>query len=126
MIYIKIKNINNSQFRSLATTYAYDMAERMRSNRSGVSGNAYDMIDGTETDPGCTSPCSVTDVAQQDAFEWNQLISQGVNVGGLPSGIGKVTGDGISFAITITWQEQDRDDTGGILTDSDFTLDVQI
>ena len=123
---ISIKNINNSQFRSLATTYAYDMVERMRSNPGGVSSNAYNAIDGSETEPSCTSSCSNAVIAQSDAYQWNSLISQAVNVGGLPNGLGTVTGDGSSFVITISWDEQDRDSSGGLVNNTNFTFDVQI
>jgi len=122
---ISIKNINNSQFRTLATAYSYDMAERMRSNRTGVESDAYDAINGSETEPSCAS-CSASEVAQRDAYEWNQMINQDVIDGGLPQGVGTVTKSGQLFAITISWQEQTRDSEGGTLERVDFTLNIQI
>ncbi|WP_413701427.1 type IV pilus modification protein PilV [Psychromonas sp. KJ10-10] len=56
---ISLKNLNNSQFRSLSTTYAYAMAERMRSNQSAVVAGNYDAIDDSADDPNCTN-CSAS------------------------------------------------------------------
>ena len=120
-----IKNINNAQFHSLATEYAYDMAERMRSNRAAVTSGAYDNIVSTVTDPGCTV-CSTSGMAQFDGYQWNQKIQSDVKTGGLPEGIGTVIKNGNVFNITIAWKEQQRSNTGGRVGDASFTLNVQI
>lgn len=120
---ISLKNINNAQFQTLATTYAYDMAERIRSNRTGLSG--YDSILSTTSDPGCTS-CTSTQMAQLDGFEWNSLIQSAVIDGGLPEGKGTVSKVGSLYNITITWKEQQRTDSGGQVGDASFTLSIQI
>lgn len=94
---------------SQATFLAYDMADRMRANRAGVNADAYDAIDGTETDPGCidsTSGCSPTNLAQYDGFAWGGLLSRV-----LPGGIGTVTEpawstDNTEFRVTVSWIEQ--------------------
>ena len=128
---ISIKNVNNSQFRSLATAYAYDMAERMRSNRGGD----YSDIDTTSiTEPSCVSDdeadsCSVTQMVQLDAYQWAQEISQDVISGGLPTGTGTVTQDSSDddvFNITVAWEEQGRDSDGGKIEDSSFTLTIEL
>ena len=123
-----LKNINNSQFRSLATAYAYDMAERMRSNSVGVSAGSYNNL----TTSGavlttCTSVCNSANVALMDVYEWGEVISQGVVSGGLPSGVGTVNAGTVAgtFNITISWQEQERDSTGGIVSGASFTLAIQ-
>lgn len=120
---ISLKNINNTQFQTLATTYAYDMSERIRSNREGLSG--YDNIQSTVSDPGCTN-CTPTLMAQLDGFEWNRLIQSAVINGGLPEGKGTVTKVGSLYNITITWKEQQRTNSGGQVDDASFTLSVQI
>ena len=122
---ISLKNVNNSQFHSVATIYAYDMAERMRSNRLGVGQGSYNGITGAETDPNCTG-CNPSDMAQLDAFQWNDLIKQNPNKGGLPEGVGTVTKNGNLYQIKIAWKEQGRDSTGGTVATTDFTLSVQI
>ena len=120
---VSLKNINNAQFETLATTYAYDMGERMRSNRDGISG--YNSILSTVSAPTCTI-CTSTDIAQLDGFQWNQLIQSTVINGGLPGGQGTVTRNGTLYDITITWNEQQRTTTGGQVGNASFTLSIQI
>ena len=116
-----LKNINNTQFQTLATTYAYDMAERMRSNREGLSG--YDNILSTVTAPSCTT-CTPTQMAQLDGFEWNSLIQSTVINGGLPEGKGTVTKNGSVYDIEIKWKELQTRDLGD--DNGEITLKVQI
>jgi len=120
---ISLKNVNNTQFRTLATIYAYDMAERMRSNRTALGD--YDGIDGTETDPACY-PCTAAQRAQYDAYEWNSLLSAAANSGGLPSGVGTVVLNSGVYDISVSWQEQGRNDSGGLVENKSFTLSVRI
>lgn len=125
---VSIKNINNSQFRSLATSYAYDMAERMRANRIGVSAGNYNSITTVSAaDPTCTS-CSSAQIAQLDSFQWGQQLSQNVISGGLPSGAGSVSGSVATsvFDIQVTWDEQGRDSSGGTIDIESFTLTIQL
>ncbi len=119
-----LKNINNSQFRTLATAYAYDMAERMRSNRAAILSGDYDAITATVSDPQCSS-CTPAQIAQMDGYQWNQQISQDVNAGGLPEGAGTVTKSGELFNIKVAWQEQQRDSSGGKVGTEEFTLSIQ-
>ena len=129
---ISMKNINNSQFRSLATVYAYDMAERMRSNRDAA--DKYVGIDNnnvTETD--CSSDsCTSTQIAAMDGYQWIEEITHNVISGGLPTGTGTVnreTLEGVSpsvFKITVAWAEQGRDSGGGTIASPSFTLTIEI
>ncbi len=125
-----MKNINNTQFRSLATLYAYDMAERMRSNQAGVQAGDYDSITGNETVVSCTAACVPSAVAQKDAYEWNQFIKNGVNgnpdQGALPNGNGAVSNNGGVFTITITWDEQDQNAAVAGISNESFVLTVEI
>jgi len=128
---VSMKNINNTQFRSLATMYAYDMAERMRSNQAGVIAGNYNSVTGSESAASCAVTCAPAVVAQKDAYEWNQFIKNGVNgnasQGALPNANGAVSGLGNRmFDITITWDEQDRDNTGGTVTTQSFVLRARI
>ena len=123
---ISIKNVNNSQFRTLATDYAYDMAERMRANSSGVDAGEYDDLDtDSASNPNCTA-CSTSEMAKFDEYEWASLISQDVIAGGLPSGQGTVTENSGVYDINISWDEQDRDSDGGLVNTAQFTLSVQL
>lgn len=120
---ISLKNINNAQFHTLATTYAYDMGERIRSNQEGLSG--YNNLLSTVADPSCTT-CTPLLMAQLDGYEWNQLIQSAVIDGGLPEGKGTVTKVGSLYNITITWKEQQRTNSGGEVGDASFTLSIQM
>jgi type IV pilus assembly protein PilV len=123
---ISIKNLNNSQFRSLATDYAYDMAERMRANSTGVEDGDYDALDtSSASDPNSTS-CSTSEIAQLDEYQWAEMLTQDVISGGLPSGSGTVTKNSSVYDITIQWKEQGRDSNGGKIETADFTLTVQL
>ena len=87
--------------RSYASTQAYDIADRMRANRLGISAGNYDAISGTGTDPGCiTTGCTPAQMALYDGWAWNSA-----NAALLPSGSGSVTTDGTTYTITVTWIE---------------------
>jgi len=116
------KNVAGSSYRTLATIYAYDMAERMRTNFAGIGTTAYNNIDGTNvTNPDCTNNCTPTQIARRDAYQWNQAIKSDLSAGGLPKGVGDVTydaGDGM-HKITVKWSETLRSD------DSEATEQLQ-
>ncbi|GLS27919.1 type IV pilus modification protein PilV [Marinibactrum halimedae] len=126
---MSLKNINNSQYRTLATIYAYDMAERMRSNQAGVQNGNYNDIEGEETNPSC-SPCSSVQIAQLDAFQWQQAIQQAAADGGLPAGaLGTVEDvDSIAnaFDISVSWPEQTQDETGSVMDTQEYVFRIQL
>lgn len=119
---VTIKNVNNSQYRTMATLYAYDMVERMRSNKAALS--EYDGVD-TSAGTACGN-CSGSGTAAQDVAYWVAAISQGPEAGGLPDGVGKIDFNGGLHEITIEWDEQTRDDTGGLVEKQSYTLTVDI
>jgi type IV pilus assembly protein PilV len=148
---VSLKNINSSQFRTLATAYAYDMAERMRSNQAAVAAGSYDAIVATVTEPSCASwtapdlpelpqldasACTVPELAQLDGSLWNQQIKHGdylmrLAQGSdaltkLPEGTGTVTKNGNVYDIKIAWKEQQRDSVSGKVESVDFTLSIQL
>jgi len=94
-----LNNVNSSHQRYIATLYAYDMIERMRSNI--IHADNYNFTaDGSESVVNCTSACVVRDF---DRYEWGQQLSEN-----LPSGTGTVglgTKDGLVM-ITVNWLEQ--------------------
>jgi type IV pilus assembly protein PilV len=117
---VSLQNINSTQSRTLATDYAYDMAERMRSNRTAMTAGNYDAIvlDGNETDPGCTS-CTPDKAAEYDVYQWGQQIA------GLPNGSGSITKNGNEHEITVSWDEQESSSLSGVVTAS-FKLTIQL
>ena len=92
-----LKNVNSSHQRYMATLYAYDMMERMRSNMANIA--LYNFVaDGSEGAVSCSSACVVVDF---DEYEWGQQLSEN-----LPSGTGTV-GPGLNgYVITVNWLEQ--------------------
>ncbi len=108
-----LRNNTSAYLRSQATLMAYDMMDRMRSNIQGVESGDYDNLLGTTpTDPACistTTGCTVAQIAQHDAYEWSQQLSQI-----LPSGQGRVIGNGAgsAFTITVMWDDRRTGATG--------------
>jgi len=104
-----LKNNRSSYSRTQAQLLAYDMLDRMRSNRSGVANGNYDNLLGTTpNDPNCiSSGCTIAQLAEFDAFEWSALLLQT-----LPSGTGSVKGSGKGsiFTITVMWDDNNATD----------------
>ena len=108
-----LKYNHNAYVRSQAILLAYDMADRIRANRSGAENDQYDIINTPiishscnedDTDPGSVpSPggCTPDQMAEYDAYRWRNDVSTY-----LPSGIGTVDGDGTNFDITVNWQDK--------------------
>ena len=115
---ISIKNVNNSQFRTLATMYTYDMAERMRSNQAGVS-----QYVGTDTSSG--TPCGgCSGIATTDVTAWKAALTQQADSGGLPSAVGTISLNGDVYSVTVAWNEQVRGVDGG--QQESFTLSFRM
>ncbi len=114
--FTSLKNLNSSNFRYQASILAYDMAERMRANASGVSAGDYSAIsvDGTESTVNCTSGCTSSSIASLDSYEWGQGVAN------LPAGSGSVTANTGVYDIVINWTEQH---TGGGFGTSSATPD---
>ena len=106
-----LRNNTSAYMRSQATLVAYDMLDRMRANMQGVKNGNYDnLLDTPPSDPDCvTTGCSVLQMAKNDAYEWSEKLAEL-----LPSGQGKVTGNGLGsiFTITIMWDDLRTGATG--------------
>ena len=124
LMVLGIQNTYSSQQRSAATQLAYDMIDRMRSNRvgvdlatSGVGGN-YDRPIGNVTTSGgpyvvpqsacvnntgvTTGTCSPSNMADEDAFEWQQAIRERLGGGVAIVCRDSSTADGAYDGATIT------------------------
>lgn len=112
-----MKNTNNAHYRALATIYAYDMVERMRSNPDGVKAGQYNglTVNGKETKcTGCTA-------IQLDTSEWGQALGAA-----FPDGVaGRVVQNGNNYQITIAWNELQAEGDSQVAS-SNFTLNTQI
>ena len=108
-----IRNNQSAYNRSQATQLAYDLADRMRDNISGVA----TYTSGTAAAIGnckIITGCSPAEMAANDLFEWNSAISAALPNGGT----GTITiSDGV-YSITISWTENRDDDADEV---SDIT-----
>jgi len=99
-----------AQFRSLASQYSADIADRMRANLVGSRAGNYvsDTGDyGSNTEPGktdCATGCSAADVAALDIFRWRQALAR-MLAGGWGEISGNVT-DG--FTVTVYFKEPNK------------------
>lgn len=108
-------------WRSQATLLAYEMADRMRANPTGVSDGRYGNLTAAEAAPACGSAaaCSTANMAKLDFAQWTTRLADG-----LPSGTGVVCldstpddgdagspacdGVGTVFAIKVFWKERGK------------------
>lgn len=117
---VSLNNNQTAYYRSIATQQAYDMADRIRANLTGVIAGHYDDLSGTPEDPGCIATDDTgcedpEEVAATDYFQW-----RAANLALLPGGNGTVTccsegtvagGDCVctanrKFEIAVTWTEK--------------------
>ena len=89
MYSFSLKNTSNSNVRSVATTQAYDIIEKMRANRTGLDSGYYINQQG-EQNTSCflSTGCNSQQMAQMDVYQWNEL-----NALFLPGGVGIVCTD---------------------------------
>lgn len=110
---------SSSMWRSKATLLAYEMADRMRANRSAVAGAQYNSLTTPQvvTDCGSSSACSPARMAQLDYAQWSATLGRE-----LPGGKGVVcldatpddgtaaspgcSGGGTVWAVKVFWSER--------------------
>lgn len=110
---------SSSMWRSKATLLTYEMADRMRANRVGVSAGSYNNLTAVTVvnDCGATTSCTTARMAQLDHYLWNSAVAQE-----LPGATGVVCidstpddgttaapacdGVGTTFAVKVFWQER--------------------
>ena len=123
MMLSSLKSDQSAFYRSLASSYAYDMADRIRTNASWARLNSgYDDISTENTipnDPGCMDDADGCDGAALAALDIREWANNFTNVNGidasqykasLPNAVGIVTrGANDLFTITIQWSEVDWD-----------------
>lgn len=126
-----LRSVYNSNLLNVATSQATDLADRMRSNMTGVEDGGYDGIDGSETDPSCMPGCAGTNLAQYDAYIWTQANKALLHDNGTGSVTNSVTnnGDG-TFTITISWKEfagseEEIAQTGSEMKNGSYSLRFQ-
>jgi len=110
---------SSSMWRSKATLLAYEMADRMRSNRVAVTAGQYNSLTAPQVvnDCGTTSSCSTARMALLDYALWSATLGRE-----LPGGSGVVclddtpddgsagapgcSGSGGMFAVKVFWTER--------------------
>jgi type IV pilus assembly protein PilV len=133
-----MKNNQGAYLRTQASILAYDMADRMRANRTqATGGGAYDgltTIGASTSLPSCATANAGCSPAQQvtvDLAQWTRQI-QGIGSGValLPGGQGVVQYDAATdmFTIAIRWDEIARQGDAGeqIVGDNSFLLNFSL
>lgn len=103
--------------RSLASSLAQDIVERMRGNDSNTlalyAANSPYGSGKIVSPPNCNSAatlCNPTQMVTHDLYGWEQSLmgagatNSGNNVGGLVNGVGCLTVNGNAVTVVITWQ----------------------
>jgi len=103
--------------RSLASSLAQDIVERMRGNDSTIlasyatnSPYGTGKITSTPTCNSDTNVCTSAQMITHDLYGWEQSImganavNNGNNVGGLVGGIGCISVNGNTVTVVVTWQ----------------------
>jgi type IV pilus assembly protein PilV len=132
------KSSFDSMQRSLASSLAQDIIERMRGGNSNLL-NRYTVGSpfgaggaGTQIDCAVLLPigCTSAQVASNDLYEWEQtLIGSGTknvtsNIGGLVNGVGCINVVGNRVSVTISWQGRTDVADGGNSATGNATCDV--
>ncbi|WP_051786458.1 type IV pilus modification protein PilV [Endozoicomonas numazuensis] len=121
---ISTQSSSSALTRSQATMLAYDLAERMRQNRTEAISGSYDVIkvdasgdqDNAPASPNCIQiGCNSGQLAQQDVREWLDNITDiaGIGVDGAawrPSIAGAtavITRNNNEFTLLLSWNEAD-------------------
>ena len=112
---------SSAMWRSKAALLSYEMADRMRANRAGVTAGSYRSLTtpSVVNDCGATSSCTPVRMAALDYAQWSTAI--GVQ---LPGGTGVVCvdstpddgtadspacdGAGTAYAVKVFWRERDQ------------------
>ncbi len=101
-----MSNNQTAYLRTIAMQQAYNMADRMRDNITGVDAGEYDAITPAST-PALNSftnclknSCDTINLAKFDHYEWNSN-----NASQLPEGRGSVERVNNQFIICVMWNE---------------------
>lgn len=94
---------HGSQLRSQATNLAYDISDRMRTNRQAALNGDYVGQFNAATCPSSAAeiPNPTGSLASRDLTEWQVALACG-----LPGGRGEISRSGDEFVITIRWNNE--------------------
>jgi type IV pilus assembly protein PilV len=132
---VSLGNNQTAQYRSIATQQAYDMADRIRANLTGVGNGNYDNLSGAlatvlASDPACihtSGGCTSAQVATTDYAQWRWSTSNLLPDGGgtirciegpAATCVSNVANSARTYNITVTWIEKNMGDTGATSSDA--------
>ena len=116
-----LKNSHGAQLRNQATTLAYEIGERIRSNRAAAMDDHYTIAAGESaaTTPDCESQiCVSNEMAAYDLNQWKGALALQ-----LPSGDGAIVRSGDLLTVSIFWDEL-RNQAAGTGCDPDNPADL--
>lgn len=105
-----LKNSHGAQLRNQATVLAYEIGERIRSNRSAAQGGGYDIAAGTPpaASQDCEiSNCNASEMAGYDLEQWKTAL-----LAALPAGDGEISRSADLITIAVLWDERRNEATG--------------
>lgn len=105
-----LRNNQDAYARTVATTLANDMADRIRSNMAGFNAGNYNNTSEAHSYCETISGCSPDEMAEHDTYMWNQALDT------LPNGQGDVAVNARIVTVTVFW---DNARTGATGTDCD-------
>lgn len=85
--------------RTQATILSYDMADRMRANRSATLADEYNIAFQSPA-PACAAANQAGTMAQQDISAWRMAIACR-----LPDATGSITRNGNEFTLNVRWDD---------------------
>lgn len=103
---MQVNSLGNNQSaynRSQATQLAYDLSDRMRSNRAGIATYSTIQPAAATYKANCKNAtgCNPASMAENDLFEWNRDVGNT-----LPGGTAAIAVAGNVFTITVTWADE--------------------
>ena len=127
LILTGIKSNESALLRSQATTFAYDIIDRMRANR-GTTGLGGTALAGAYDNVTITSDTSLSAgaMAETDLYQWQQALA-GSSLPGWTAGVRRLGGN--LFLVAVSWDDgraRDPDQAAGTSCLDDSDLDVKI
>lgn len=107
-----LRNNQNAYFRSVATQFAYNIADRIRANRVEAKRGSASTYLNSPTDAKSkatcltTAGCTPAEMAENDLYLWNLGLTKE-----LPLGNGSIAYASGVYTITVNWDENKDGDT---------------
>lgn len=134
LLFEGMRNNQGAYLRTQASVLAYDMADRMRSNKAEAQSGSYGGFSTANvqstTPPTCASQaagCTRSDQVTLDQIEWTLLVQgTGNDMAMLPGGVGTIAHDAASgiYTVSVQWNEASRVGDAGeaIAGDNSYTV----